>query len=435
MKIKGSAMIVPTDGMVIEQDTVFKQGVYYLPNGIVIGADNVTLDGNGALLVGKKRNGPGVTLERYNGVTIKNLKLREYEYGIRAYHAEGLTISGCQITSTREEPPNTLFLDIWLPAERAYGGGILLWSVQDSQITGNDLQHQMNGLLTYQCQRLTVKGNVANYCSGFGIHLYATSNSLFEENSADFCCRYEPRGERKGHMGADATGFLIVAGSSNNIFRRNFARMGGDGFFMAGLNPQFAHRGCNDNRFEENDASYSPNIGFESTFCKGNVYVNNYANRCNYGFWLGFSEGYVLEDNVMMYNAQAGIAVENGCGFRVRRNTFQDNGHGILLWSKHIPAFDEAVPKNTTSYDWLIEDNTFIHNDKAIRIAADQDHGIRPYQGGAPRPHDHVIRKNKVEANRIGVELLNCGRNVVQDNTMRGNVEGDVKDEKRHPLG
>jgi parallel beta-helix repeat protein len=428
-------MIEPTDGMVIEQDTVFKQGVYYLPNGIVIGASNVTLDGSGALLIGKKRNGYGVGIERYNGVTIKNLKLREYEYGIRARHSSGLTISGCQITSTREEPPNTLFLDIWLNAEQAYGGGILLWRVEDSAIINNDLQHQMNGLLTYQCQRLTVKGNVANYNSGFGIHLYATSNSLFEGNYADFCCRYQPRGERQGHMGADAAGFLIVSGSSNNIFRRNYARMGGDGFFMAGLNPNYEHVSCDDNRFEENDASYSPNIGFESTFCKGNVYINNTANHCNYGFWLGFSEGYVLEDNVMMHNAQAGIAVENGCDFRVQRNTFQENGHGILLWSKHMPDFEAIVPKNTTSYDWLIENNTFIHNGKAIRIAADQDHGVRPYEGSAPRPRDHVIQKNRMEDNRMGIELVNCGRNVVRDNTMRGNVEGDLKDEKRHPLG
>ncbi len=428
-------MIIPTDGMVIEQDTVFKQGVYYLPNGIVMGTDNITLDGNGAVLVGKKRNGPGVTLERYNGVTIKNLKLREYEYGIRAYHAEGLTISGCQITSTREEPPNTLFLDIWLPAEQAYGGGILLRNVTDSHITGNDLQHQMNGLLTYQCQRLTVKGNIANYCSGFGFHLYATSNSLFEDNYADFCCRYHPRGERAGHMGADAAGFLIVSGSCKNVFRRNYARMGGDGFFMAGLNPRYEFAGCDDNRFEENDASYSPNIGFEATFCQGNRFVNNYANYCNYGFWLGFSQGCVLEDNMVMHNAQAGIAVENGYGFRVRRNTFEDNEHGILLWSKHVPAFDKVVPKNSTSYDWLIEDNTFIHNGKGIRIAADQDHGIRPYEGSAPRPHDHVIRKNRIEGSRVGVELVNCGRNVVEDNVMHGNVGGDVKDEKRHPLG
>jgi parallel beta-helix repeat protein len=428
-------VIVPTDGMVITEDTVFQQGAYYLPNGIVIADANITLDGNGSLIIGKKRNGNGVTVKGYDGVTIKNLKLRDFYHGIYAQKCSDLTISDCQITSTNEVAPNTVFLDIWLPAEKPYGSGIFLWEVAKSDIVNNDLQHQMNGLLTYHCKALTVKGNVANYCSAFGIHLFGTSGSKFEENFADFCCRYQPRGDRVGHMGADSTGFLIVSGSSKNIFRRNNARMGGDGFFMAGLNPRFEHLDCEDNLFEENDASYSPNIGFESTFCKGNVFRGNYANHCNYGFWLGFSQGGVIENNQMAFNAQAGIAVENGFGFSVKHNTFQDNGHGILLWSKQIPAFEKAVPKNNTSYDWLIEENNFNHNGKAIRIAADQDHGIRPYQGKTPQPHSHTIRKNTIDDNRIGVELVNCSGNAVKDNTMRGNVEGDVKDEKRHPLG
>jgi hypothetical protein len=48
-------MVVPTDGMVITQDTVLEPGVYYLPNGVSIAADGVTLDGNGAILVGNNR--------------------------------------------------------------------------------------------------------------------------------------------------------------------------------------------------------------------------------------------------------------------------------------------------------------------------------------------------------------------------------------------
>jgi parallel beta-helix repeat protein len=94
--------------------------------------------------------------------------------------------------------PNTLFLDIWLPAEKAYGGGILLCRVKESLIAENDLQHQMNGLLAYHCRYLTVRSNVANYSSGFGFHLYDTSDSLYEDNYADFCCRYEPRASATG---------------------------------------------------------------------------------------------------------------------------------------------------------------------------------------------------------------------------------------------
>jgi parallel beta-helix repeat protein len=411
-------MVAPTDGMTITENTMLAPGVYVLPHGITIAADHVTLDGSGALILGAGRKGRGVTIKGREGVTIRNLRVQEYAHGIYAEDCRDLTITECRITSTTEVAPSTIFLDIWLPAEQAYGGGILLHRVRDSRILNNDVQHQMVGLLTYDCAGLTVNHNVANYCSGFGFHLYSTSDSRFEENTADFCCRYQPRGERVGHMGADATGFLIVAGSCRNLFRRNNARLGGDGFFVAGLNPRFELRPCNDNLFEENDGSYSPNIAFEATFCAGNIFRSNIANACNYGFWLGFSSENVIEDNQINQNRQAGIAVENGYGFKVQRNQFHGNEHGLMLWSKRIPSFDRVVPKNNTSYEWRIENNVFAHNRRAIRIAADQDHGIRPYtpDGSAPHPHDHTVRNNQFQGNVQVFDLVNAERTAIEDN-------------------
>lgn len=421
-------MIVPSDGMSITEDAIFQPGTYLLPNGITLAADNITLDGNGALLLGHERNGRGVTLKGRRGVTIRNLGLQQYKHGIYAQGCQGLTIDACRITSSAEVEANTIFLDIWLPVEEAYGGAILLHEVADSHVLNNDLQHQMNGLLTYQCRELTVRGNVANYCSGFGFHLYETRDSLFEDNSADYCCRYEPRGERKGHMGADAAGFLIVHNSCRNTFRRNFARLGGDGFFLAGLTPQLERVGCDDNLFEENDGSYSPNIAFEATFSRGNVYRGNIANQCNYGFWLGFSRECVLEHNEINGNRQAGIATENGFDIQVRGNTFKSNTHGILLWSKHISQFAKVVPENDTSRDWLIEGNTFVANGKAMRIAADQDHGVNALPlSKSPRPHHHTIRNNEVRNNRVGIELLDVDDSVIENNRMHDNAEDGVQ--------
>jgi parallel beta-helix repeat protein len=406
--------------MIITEDTTFDPGTYILPGGITIAASGITLDGRGAILIGQGRAGRGVTVTGQQDVTIKNLGLREYYHGIYARQCQNLTISGCQITSTAEVAANTLFLDIWLPAEHAYGGAILLWEVTGAVIATNDVQHQMNGLLTYGCRELAVRDCLASYSSGFGFHLFATSDSLFEGNTADFCCRYQPRGEGWGHLGADATGFLIVSGSHRNAFRRNYARMGGDGFFLAGLNPRFEHVPCNDNLFEDNDGSYSPNNAFEATFSAGNIFRRNRANNCNYGFWLGFSRDNELEHNEAAHNRQAGIAVENGCGFRVSHNALTANSHGILLWSKHVPQFATVVPENDTSCDWLIEHNTFSHNGKAIRIAANQDHGIRPFAPAgvppAPQPHHHRISRNAISHSDVAVELVGVAHTTLTDN-------------------
>ena len=423
-------MIIPTDNLYITENTTLQPGVYYLPNGLTIVEDGITLDGNGALLIGKERFGRGIRVCGRSNVTIKNLRLQEYEHGIFAQDCQNLEISGCRVTATAEVPANTVFLDVWLPAEKAYGCGIFLERVNDSQVHDNDLQHQMNGLHAYNCQRLTVRGNNASYCSGWGVHLYATCDSLFEANTADYCCRYQPRGERTGHLGADAAGFLIVYKSCRNTFRRNNARLGGDGFFLGGMTPAFEPVGCDDNLFEENDGSNSPNIAFEATFSSGNIFRGNYANHSNYGFWLGFSSHGVLENNQMISNRQAGIATENGFAFQVCDNLFQDNGHGILLWSKHVPVFDQGVPDNNTSYEWQIEENTFVGNRKAIRIAADQDHGIRALLPSgawglpAPLPHHHTIRNNRIENNQVSLDLVRAEHTVLEKNLMRGKQDG-----------
>src|SRR5690242_7736676 len=129
--------VVPKDGMVIGEDTTLKPGVYHLPNGLSIESDGVTLDGNGAVLVGANREGRGIRLEGRSGVTIKNVRLRDYYHGIHARACKSLILAGNQITSTSEVAPNTIFLDIWLGPEEAYGGAILLWEVSDSLIAEN----------------------------------------------------------------------------------------------------------------------------------------------------------------------------------------------------------------------------------------------------------------------------------------------------------
>jgi parallel beta-helix repeat protein len=420
-------MLLLTDNLTITKDSTLERGIYHLPNGIHIEGSSITLDGNGAVLVGDNFSGNGISSSGGEDITIKNITIEGYAHGITIKKSKGLRITGCKISGTQEVPANSIFLDIWISTRDTYGSGIFLEQVEQGLIEANDISHQMNGLLSYQCQGLQVRDNLANYCSGWGFHLNEASHCLFENNYADFCCRYEPRGERIGHMGADSTGFLIVNRSCDNIFRQNRARLGGDGFFLSGMTPGNETVGCDNNLFEDNDASYSPNNAFEATFSRGNIFRGNYANFSNYGFWLGFSRDGTIENNQIIGNRQAGIAAENGVNFNVNRNIISNNRHGILLWSKHLPQFDQGMPENTTSMSWTIERNTFSGNHKAIRIAADQDHGIEPLPASgelgypAPKPANHVIRNNLFEKNVHVLEQIDTLDTRIDSNEMRNN--------------
>lgn len=417
------------DGLHIDKDTQLEPKFYILPEGITIDADDVTLDGNGATIMGTdKTSSQGVKIAGRKNIVVKNLRVLNYYHGIAVKQSTGIEIADCTITLTTEIQSNTLFLDIWQPASKAYGGAIFLHEVTDAKIHDNDLQHQMNGLLSYQCRRLEVTDNLANYCSGFGFHLFETSDSLFADNYADYCCRYHV-GETGTHLGADAAGFLIVYKSCNNIFKKNYARLGGDGFFLAGLTPDGIDVGCNNNLFEGNDASYSPNNAFEGVFSKVNVYQGNRANHSNYGFWLGFSSDCTLQDNQISNNRQAGIAVENGVNFKVLNNNIQHNNHGILIWTRLYDFLKTLQDINVTSRDWLIERNRLAQNKKAIRIAANQNHGVGELDRelSPVAPSNHVIQNNDIRNNVIGIELENTAENQIQQNVLDNLVSNQVE--------
>jgi len=411
------------NGLRIDKDTQLEPQLYLLPEGITIDSNDITLDGYGATIMGINKTGEGIRVSGRKNIIIKNLRVMDYYHGISIKKSKEIEIANCTITSTAEIQSNTLFLDIWKPAVEAYGGGIYLEEVTDAKVHHNDLQHQMNGLLSYQCRRLEVINNLANYCSGFGIHLFETSDSILANNYADYCCRYY-LSDSGFHLGADATGFLIVHGSCNNIFRKNFARLGGDGFFLAGLTPAGIDVGCNNNLFQENDASYSPNNAFEGVFSKGNIYQGNKANHSNYGFWLGFSSACTIQDNQIYNNRQAGIAVENGVGFKVLGNDIQNNTHGILIWTRFYD-FLKTIPNiNATSSDWLMERNRLIQNRKAIRIAANQNHGVQALDRelSSIPPNHHTIQNNEIRDNLIGIELEKVKDTLTNQNIMNNLV-------------
>lgn len=402
----------------ISKDTQLEPKLYFLPEGITIDSDHVTLDGQGATILGTDKTGEGIRVSGRKNILIKNLHILNFYHGVSIKNSSGIEITNCTVTGTAEILSNTLFLDIWKPVTDAYGAAIFLDHVTEAEIHHNDLQHQMNGLLSYHCKGLAVMNNLANYCSGFGFHLYDTSDSTFTGNYADYCCRYY-LSDAGSHLGADATGFLIVYKSCNNIFRNNYARLGGDGFFLAGLTPEGIDVGCNHNLFEENDASYSPNNAFEGVFSRGNIYRGNKANHSNYGFWLGFSSDCTLANNQIHGNRQAGIAVENGIHFEVRENDIQHNTHGILLWTRSYEFLRNVPDMNITSSDWLIERNKLIQNRKAIRIAANQNHGVRRLDGeiSSIPPYNHRIQNNEIRDNVIGIDLER-----VKDTQVNGNA-------------
>jgi hypothetical protein len=130
-----ASTVTPTDGMVIMASTSLTPGVYSLPHGLSIGANDVELNMTGVTLIGEARPGYfGLQVINAHGVRITGGAARRYFYGIRAENSADLELSEIDVSQNWVDPqsigPNPPWLDINcapnLTDTTNLGGGVFL---------------------------------------------------------------------------------------------------------------------------------------------------------------------------------------------------------------------------------------------------------------------------------------------------------------------
>ena len=414
-----SKTLTPTNGMTITESVKLARGVFYLPDGIQIGADNITIEGDQTTIVSDVQKNIGIHIRGHNNVTLRNLSITGFYHGVRVDHAEHVTIDNVTVRGTHEIEGIDTFLYLWLPIKKTYGSAILLHDVRDSSIQNCDIQHQMNGILLYHCERIRVEQNNGSFNSGWGVYLSNTSDSVINDNQLDFCNRLFRREDGSIRAEADTAGMVLVKGSSRNQVLRNSCVCGGDGIFLCGYEHPGSFTPCNDNLFEENDCRLSPNNSIESTFSGGNIFRRNDCSRSNYAFWMGYSWDNVLEDNVVEFSRWAGIAIEHAFGFTIRNNVISKNGEGVRLFTRGGPVL-EHFPDRKACFDFTIEQNKFEQNTI----------GFNAYTGDEVQKeqcHDFVLHDNQFVDNRIGAQFNRVQATTLTANTFKDNLIAAVQ--------
>lgn len=386
--------IVPKKGLIITKSGKVKPGTYSLITNtndttkpaITIQGNGITVDFAGATLMGTpastdpdKRIGLGVLVKGKN-ITVKNLKIRGYRFGLLARDCPGIKVLNCDVSYNwkqhllsnleREDGADWMSYhqnekDEWL----RYGTGIYLRGCDGFEVKGCAALGGQNGLMLTQCNKGTVWNNNFSFLSGAGIAMYRSSDNKIMHNKIDWCVRGYSHGVY--NRGQDSSGIIIYEQSNRNIFAYNSATHGGDGFFLwAGQSTMDTGKGgCNDNVLYGNDFSHSPANGIEATFSR-NVFANNLLLECWHGIWGGFSWESKVVGNVFGYNGEA-ISWEHGQDNQIRLNSFYRDASGIGLWQNPTidPNWGYGKNRDCRSRDWVIEGNTFSSiNGSVLRV-------------------------------------------------------------------
>lgn len=350
-------------GTQVQGDVTVCPGRYRIPDPTEIGVLVVAGSGTRLNLTGvtlesgdtvpSRYVGAGVVSRGLDNVEIYGGAIRGFRHGIRIDGGRGhriarVDVSGSRsqaLRSTPERYDEADWLDIFhADTAELYGGGVLLKGTNGATVTGVSAKHAQNGIGLIEARGTYVADNDVSENSGWGIHLWKSSQNVLVRNQAHHNVRCESPVYRRG---CDSAGILLREVSDSNLVADNDITWSGDGFFLSGQ-PEYV-RPSRGNMVLRNDGSSSYHNAFESTFSPGNVFLENRADSSDYGFWLGYSTGTTVQGNIVLGSRSVGIAIEHGSANRLQSNMVMGGKTGILLFIR-----DTAGP---ASRDYIVDDN------------------------------------------------------------------------------
>ena len=447
-------------GDVITRSIKVKKGKYYFGKNdslapvLTVKGDNITIDFNGAELVGNKPgedpddfSGIGIKILGGKNIVVKNAIIKGFRVGLMATGSDKLKIMNSNFSyNFRQRLKSDRFKedlsdwqsyhhndhDQWL----RFGAGIYLKNSDAVEIANNVITDGQCGLLMSECNDGNIYNNNFSFNSGLGIGMYKSNRNIVMYNKVD----WNVRGYSYGYYyrGQDSGGILIFDQCSENVFANNSATHSGDGFFLWAGQQTIDNGigGCNDNLIYGNDFSYAPTNAVEITFSRNKV-IKNKLKESWHGIWGGFSYNSVIVNNEFGGNLAA-ISIEHGQDNIIQGNTFNADSIGVELWA--IPNrradFGLMNKKDTRSRDYLVTDNTFINvplvysikNTHNITIANNKASGYRTLQ-----KMDTLVKGLKTTANTNVYDYTS-------DSLYVGSLLNDVKKQDfllpaDHPIG
>lgn len=262
---------------------------------IVVKGSNITIDGQGTCLTGATHGSPkafkdiAVFAESVTNVTLRNIKAKGWETGLKLVDCSGITVENCDFSDNFHDPDFG-----W--GENGRRGGIVMERVTKSILRKNKANRVWDACVLVDSNDNLIEDNDFSHTSNTCLKLWTASRNTVRKNVLSHGIRISP-----GEVHArDSTSVLIESGSNENTLLNNDCTHGGDGIFVRVLNGW-----CSvGNHFEGNDCSYANNNGVEC-WAPHNVFVKNKANHCSYGFWMGGSDDTRLIENEASFNGLA----------------------------------------------------------------------------------------------------------------------------------
>lgn len=358
---------------------------------IEIVSDGIALDGNIHAVTGFG-TGSGVYLSGRTGVTIKNLIVKQFRYGIHLSRSASNILSG-----------NTANSNKWY--------GIYLDSSNNNLLTGNTASNNSRGIGLFYSTGNMLTGNATSNNSD-GIYLDRSSNNTLCDNTAsDY-----------------GGGICVLYSSNNNLVARNSASNNHWGIWLSN---------SSNNTLIDNSTTWSKDYGIElSNYSNNNTLAGNTANSNKlYGISLSYSTNNTLSGNTASNNG-SGIYLAYSTGNTLGGNAARNNGSGIDFYgSTNNTLMNNTASNNSrgvyfrySSYNTL-SGNAASNNGIGMSLYSSPGSvltGNRASNSGVgillDSSHNSMLTGNTVSDNDYGIAVFRCDGNHVYRNNFVNNA-------------
>jgi len=288
--------------------------------GIVINADNITLDCAGWRVIGTD-DSDGIVIDGHSGIAVRNCLVQQFGYGIVVRNSSAALLEYNEVRWNRLSG-----IDVCC--------GSVSVIVRQNTMHENGLDTGYSGIdVEYGSSDVVVSGNTSWGNGGNGFYTYQSSNLVFDNNDAF----------------SNSRGFDLDLEVTDSTFSNNRAvNNAGDGVSVVL---------SDDNRFIANEVSGNGGRGFQVHRSSGNVLRSNDVRGNNAdGISLDTESSYnVIRDNDIQWNAYTGIPITFGSDWNLLvGNVNSHNGDGFRIETPHNTLLANDANENTNYGFWVI---------------------------------------------------------------------------------
>jgi len=397
--IRADGSVDPPDVPISTVDNVTYTFTDNINDSIVVERDNIIVDGAGYTVSGGG-NGNGIAVTDRTNVTIGNMTIENFGYGILLSSSSNNTLLHNNVTANNEDGINLSDSSGCLLSANDVtdnGCGIELYSSSSNVLSGNNVAENRRGtgynIRLDSSSNNTLSGNNVADCY-IGIWLYGSSNCVFSSNVM------EGNGEDFRVEGNALSHYLHSIDASNLVNGKPvcyFVNQSGM-VVNADAYPEVGYLGfvnCVNVTVQGLSLTNIGRQGLFLAFTSGSRIISNDIAKTDFGISLVYSSNNTLFGNNVTANNVCGISLDSCSSNTIYGNNIADNtGYGVEL--------DSSSNNNSIS-----ENNITNNSYDGVNVASSSN--------------NNVISGNRIASNEGGIQISSSDENLVFGNNITNN--------------